>query len=166
MNSLDQLRGWFMGLTARERLVVGSGAIILFLVIVYAAILGPYVSHRRALETQIRQQHALLAWMRPTAIRIESLRGTQAGTLPGDSLLSAVNGSVAAAGLSNSLQQAQQASDGTVRAQFSGANFDSLVRWLDTLHRNYEVTPVDMSVTRASGPGLVDVNLKLQVATQ
>jgi general secretion pathway protein M len=166
MNAFDQLRHWFMGLEARERLVLGSGSVILSLVIVYAGILGPYVKHRQSLESEIRQQQALLAWMRPASIKIESSLTTQSGALPGGSLLSAVNSSVGAAGLGNALQQAQQASDGTVRAQFSGADFDSLMRWLDTLHRDYGVTPVEMSVTRASGPGTVDVNLKLEVASQ
>lgn len=164
MNALHQLRQWFMGLERRERLVLGSGGVILFLVIIYAGIVSPYSSHRQALKDQVQQQIALLAWMRPAATRIESLRGTRPGALPGGSLLSVVNSSVAGAGLGNALQQAQQASDGSVRAQFSGADFDSLVRWLDTLHRNYGVAPADMSVTRGSGPGLVNVNLKLQGA--
>ncbi|MHB8403804.1 MAG: type II secretion system protein GspM [Gammaproteobacteria bacterium] len=164
MNALHQLRQWFMGLEKRERLVLGSGGVILFLVIIYASIVSPYSSHRQALKAHVQQQIALLAWMRPAASRIESLRGTRPGALPGGSLLSVVNSSVAGVGLSNALQQAQQASDGSVRAQFSGADFDNLVRWLDTLHRNYGVVPAEMSATRGSGPGLVNVNLKLQGA--
>jgi len=166
MNGLRQLCQWFMGLERRERLVLSSGGVILFLVITYAGIASPYFSHRQTLKAHVQQQSTLLAWMRPAANRIESLRGTQPGSLPGGSLLSAVNSSVAGAGLGNALQQAQQASDGSVRAQFSGADFDGLVRWLDTLHRNYGVAPTDMSVTRGSGPGLVNVNLKLQSVSQ
>jgi len=166
MNGLRQLQQWFMGLERRERLVLASGGVFLFFFILYAGIVSPYLNHEQALKTQIQQQSALLAWMRPAAIRIESLRGTHPGSLPGGSLLSAVNNTVATAGLGNALQQSQQADDGTVRAQFSGAVFDSLVRWLDTLHKKYGITVADMSVTRGSSPGLVNVNLKLQGATQ
>jgi general secretion pathway protein M len=162
MNGLQQLHRWFMGLEKRERLILAGGGLTLCLVILYVGIVSPYASHRRALKAQVQQQEALLAWMRPAAIRILSLRGTQPASLPGGSLLSAVNNSVAGAGLGNALQQAQQASDGSVRAQFTGANFDSLVLWLNTLHKNYGIMPIDMSVTRGSDPGLVNANLKLQ----
>ncbi|MGA9856144.1 MAG: type II secretion system protein M, partial [Gammaproteobacteria bacterium] len=163
---LKQLQEWFMGLERRERLVLASGVVFLFLFISYAGIISPYFHHKQALKAQIQQQSALLAWMRPAATQIESLRGIHPGSLPGGSLLSAVNNTVAAAGLANALQQAQQAEDGTVRAQLSGADFDSLVRWLDILHKNYGITVADMSVTRGLGPGLVNANLKLQGATQ
>ncbi len=166
MNSLRQLQQWYMGLERRERLILASGGVFLFVFILYAGIINPYYHHKQTLKTQIQQQSALLAWMRPAAVQIESLRGAHTDNLPGGSLLSAVNNTVTAAGLANALQQAQQADDGTVRAQLSGADFDSLVRWLDALHKNYGITVADMSVTRGSGPGLVNVNLKLRGATQ
>ena len=163
MNGLQQLRHWFMGLQKRERLVLGGGGVILALFIVYAGLLNPYVNHRHAQRAQINQLRTLLAWMRPAADKLEAIHGRQYGNLPGGSLLSAVNNSVTSAGLGNSLQQAQQASDGSVRAQFSNADFDSLVRWLNTLNKNYGVVATEVSVTKGTGPGLVDVNLKLQM---
>jgi general secretion pathway protein M len=166
MNGLQQFRQWFFSLERRERLVLAGGGVILFFILLYIGIVNPYISHRRSLNDQITQQNELLAWMRPAALQLQSLQGTRPGNLPGGSLLSAVNNSVAGVGLAQALQQAQQASDGSVRAQFNGAEFDSLIRWLDTLHKNYGITVADMSVTRASGPGLVNVNLKLQGATQ
>ncbi|MGB9430215.1 MAG: type II secretion system protein M [Gammaproteobacteria bacterium] len=164
MNKLEQLRQWFMALEKRERWVLGGGAVILVIFIIYAGILSPYVSHRHALTVRVQDQRALLAWMRPAASRIEALRGSQPAALPGGSLLSAINSSVASAGLSNALQQAQQASDGSVHVQLSGADFDSLVLWLGSLHRTYGVAPSDVTVTRGSAPGLVDANLTLQGA--
>ncbi|MDE2234390.1 MAG: type II secretion system protein M [Gammaproteobacteria bacterium] len=163
MNGLKQLRQWFMGLQKRERLILGGGGLILALFILYAGLLNPYISHRHALRVQISQLQSLLAWMRPAADKLETIHGPQYGNLPGGSLLSAVNNSVTSAGLGNSLQQAQQASDGSVRAQFSNADFDSLVRWLNTLNKNYGVVAAEVSVTKGSSPGLVNVNLKLQM---
>lgn len=165
MNLLRQLRQWFMGLQKRERLVLGSGGGILLLVILYTGILSPYVSHRQALKAQVNELNALLAWMRPAVNQIKSMQGTQTA-LFGGSVLGAVNSSVAGAGLGNTLQQAQQANDGSVRAQFNDADFDSLIRWLDTLQRSFGIVPTEMSVTRGSGPGLVNANIKLQGARQ
>ena len=162
----EQLRWWFLALEKRERWMVGGGGVILLLFIIYVGLISPYVSHRRALMAELQNQNTLLAWMQPAASRIEALRGNQPAALPGGSLLSAVNRSIGSAGLSNALQQAQQASDGSVRVQFSGANFDSLVRWLSELQRTYGITTDDATVTRAAGPGLVDASLKLQSAAQ
>jgi len=151
------------GSAKRERMVLGGGGVILALFILYAGLVNPYINHRHNLRAQISQLQTLLAWMRPAAGKLEAIHGPQYGNLPGGSLLSAVNNSVTGAGLGNSLQQAQQASDGSVRAQFSNADFDSLVRWLNTLNKNYGVVAAEVSVTRGTGPGQVNVNLKLQM---
>lgn len=163
MNYLQQLRQWFLALERRERWVLGGGAVILLVFILYVALVSPYVNHRRTLAREVQSQQALLAWMRPTASRIEALQGQQPAALPGGSLLSAVNVSVATAGLGNALQQAQQSGDGSVRVQFSGVSFDGLVSWLAGLQQSYGVVASDVTVTRASsGPGQVDASLKLQ----
>lgn len=161
MNALQQLRQWFMSLEKRERRVLGSGAVILVVFILYVALVSPYVSHRHALTAEVQSQGALLAWMRPAAGRIETSQGQQPAALPGGSLLGAVNASIASAGLAGALQQAQQSGDGSVRAQFKSVDFDSLVSWLAGLQRTYGVVASDVTVTRASGPGQVDASIRL-----
>lgn len=162
MNSLQQLRQWFMSLDKRERQVLGSGAVILVVFIVYLALVSPYLGHRHALTAEVKSQSVLLAWMRPVASRIEASQGKPPAALPGGSLLGAVNASIASAGLAAALQQAQQSDDGTVRAQFKSVDFDSLVNWLAGLQRTYGVVASDVTVTRASGPGQVDASIRLK----
>lgn len=162
MNTLQQLRQWFMSLEKRERLVLGSGAVILVVFILYLALVSPYISHRRALTVEVQSQSALLAWMGPVASRIEASQGRQPAALPGGSLLGAVNASITSAGLTGALQQVQQSDDGTVRAQFKSVDFDSLVGWLAGLQRTYGVVASDVTVTRASGPGQVDASIRLE----
>ncbi|MDE2069804.1 MAG: type II secretion system protein M [Gammaproteobacteria bacterium] len=162
MNTLQQLRQWFMSLEKRERRVLGSGVVILALFILYAGLVSPYASHRRALTSEVQAQRALLAWMRPVASRIEASQGRKPAALPGGSLLGAVNASITSAGLAGALQQAQQSDDGTVRAQFKSVDFDSLVSWLAGLQRTYGVVASDVTVTRASGPGQVDASIRLE----
>ncbi|MGH8278423.1 MAG: type II secretion system protein GspM [Gammaproteobacteria bacterium] len=162
MNNLRQLWQWFLSLEARDRRVLGAGVIVLVLFILYAAILSPYVHHRQALWSELQSQQTLLAWMRPAALRLESLPTSPRSALPGGSLLGAVNNNVASAGLGSALQQAQTINSGAVRVQFSGANFDRLTRWLTSLQQVYGIAVSDATVTRAAGPGLVDASLVLQ----
>lgn len=162
MSNLRQLWQWFLSLETRERRVLGAGVVILVVFVLYAAVVSPYVHHRQMLNAELQSQRSLIAWMRPAAARLESLRGSQRAPLPGGSLLSAINSSAASAGLGSALQQAQTAGDGAVRVQFTGVNFDSLMRWLVTLQQTYGVLASDATVTRTSGPGLVDASLALR----
>lgn len=155
-----------MGLETRERRVLGAGIIVLAAFVLYVVIISPYLQHRHTLTTELQSQYTLLVWMRPAAKRIESSQGGQHSVLPGGSLLSAVNSSVTSAGLGSALQQAQTTNDGAVRVHFNSADFDSLTRWLVTLQQTYGITASDATVTRASGPGLVDASLELRSATQ
>lgn len=165
MNALQQLRHWFISLEKRDRWVLGSGAVILLVFVLYAALVSPYISHRHALNADVQAQQALLAWMRPVASQIEALRGSQPAALPGGSLLSVVNASIASSGLSGALQQAQQSDDGSVRVQFKSVDFDGLASWLAGLQHTYGIVASDVTVTRASGPGQVDASVKLQGST-
>lgn len=165
MNSLPQLRQWFLSLEKRERWILGGGTVALIVFIFYVALVSPYVSHRRSLTAEVQSQQALLIWMRPVASRIQALHGSQPAALPGGSLLSTVNASISSSGLGGALQQAQQSGDGSVRVQFKNVDFDSLMSWLAGLQRTYGVVASDVSVTRASGPGQVDANVKLLSST-
>ncbi|MBU6420469.1 MAG: type II secretion system protein M [Gammaproteobacteria bacterium] len=162
MNALQQLRQWFLSLEKRERGMVACGAAILVIFIVYLALVAPYLSHRRALITQVQSQQALLAWMRPVASQIEALHGSQPAVPTAGSLLGTVNASIASAGLAGALQQAQPSDDGSVRVQFKSADFGSLVSWIAGLQRSYGVVASDVTVTRASVAGQVDARIKLQ----
>lgn len=166
MNRLEQTRHWFIGLEKREQWVIGGGAVILLLVIVYGAMLAPYLNHRQQLIARVQQRRALLAWMRPKAREIESLHTAPPQPLPGGSLLGTVNATAASAGLGNVLRQAHQDTNGSVQAQFSDVDFDELVRWLNTLRVTYGIVPSAMTVTRTTAPGVVNVNIRLKGAGQ
>lgn len=166
MNSWRQVWQWFMSLETRERRVLAAGVIILVAFVLYAGLAAPYIHHRQTLNLELQSQRSLIAWMRPAAARIESMRGAQPTALPGGSLLSAVNGSAASAGLGSALQHAQASNDGSVQVQFTGVSFDGMVQWLVTLQHSYGVTASDSTVTRGTGPGLVDASLTLRAPAQ
>ena len=166
MKQYDELRRWFLSLEQRERRVLTAGGIFLLIVIIYGTILAPFAHSRAALISHISQQRTLLAWMRPTAARIQALGGKQPTALSADSLLATINREASSAGLGNALRQVQQQNDGSIRVQLEGASFDTMVHWLGDLHQRYGISISDMSVQRGSGAGLVDANLSLQGASE
>ncbi|MGH8370088.1 MAG: type II secretion system protein GspM [Gammaproteobacteria bacterium] len=163
MKQYAELRRWFFSLEQRERRVLTGGAVILLAVIVYGAIFEPFAHSKATLTEHVSEQRALLEWMRPAATRIQALGGTRPAALPVGSLLATINHEASSAGLGQALRQVQQQNDGSVRVQLEGASFDTVLQWLSHLHRQFGISVSDMSVQRGSSPGLVNVNLSLQV---
>lgn len=162
MKQYDELRRWFMSLEQRERRILTGGAVILLAVVVYGAILTPFAHSKAALATQVSEQRALLAWMRPAAAQIQALGGSQPAALPAGSLLATINREASAAGLGNALRQVQQQNDGSIRVQLEAASFDTMLHWLGDLHQHFGINVSDMSVQRGSSAGMVNANLSLQ----
>ena len=162
MNRLDELRSWYQALPERDRRILLLGGIALGVILVYLVILHPFFSGKQALQTHIQEQQGLVAWMRPAAAQIQSLRGQQSGGLPaGQSLLAVVDASAGQAGFGAALKQVQTGNDGSVRVQMQGVAFDNLVRWLGDLQQRYGVTARELTAQRGSGPGVVDASLTL-----
>lgn len=163
MNRLEELKTWYQSLQARERRVLAAGAAFLIVMLFYSLLLHPYISSVRALKADVETQQAKLLTMRQLASQIQSLRGEQPSSLPHDqSLLAVVDRSASDAGFAGALKQVQTNSDGTVHLQFQAAGFDSLMRWLGDLHRQYGITVQQLIAQRGTGPGSVDISLTLQ----
>jgi len=163
MSRAEELKTWYLSLEQRERRFLAAGAACLALMLVYLTVLHPFFSAKQALEARVEAQQSLLDWMRPVASQIQILRGQQpSGLQAGQSLLSTVDRSAGEAGFGPALKQVQTENDGTVRVQMQGAGFDSLVRWLERLHRQYGISVSELTAQRSSGPGTVDATLTLQ----
>jgi type II secretory pathway component PulM len=163
MSRTEELKTWYLSLEQRERRILAAGSVCLALMLVYLAVLHPFFSAKQALEARVGAQQTLLDWMRPVAAQIQLLRGQQpSGLQAGQSLLSTIDRSAADAGFGPALKQVQTDNDGSVRVQLQGAGFDSLVRWLERLHRQYGISVSELTAQRGSGPGTVDATLILQ----
>ena len=162
MNRITELRAWYQSLQQREQQVLLAGAVALGVMIIYAGLLHPYLASRRALQDDVAERQVLLAWMRPAAAQIQSLRGQQPSGLPaGQSLLAVVDKSAGNAGFGAALKQVQTGNDGSVRVQMQGAGFDSLVRWLGSLQQSYGITVREFTAQRSTSPGNVDAGITL-----
>ena len=163
MSRSEELKTWYLSLEQRERRFLAAGVACLALMLVYLTVLHPFLSAKHALEARVEAQQSLLDWMRPVASQIQILRSQQpAGLQAGQSLLSTVDRSAGEAGFGAALKQVQTETDGSVRVQMQGAGFDSLVRWLERLHRQYGISVSELTAQRGGGPGTVDATLTLQ----
>lgn len=162
MSRIAELRTWYQSLQQREQRLLLAGGAALAVMLVYAGLLHPYLASKHALEQDVVDRQALLTWMRPAAVQIQSLRGQQPSGLPaGQSLLAVVDKSASDAGFGPALKQVQTSNDGSVRVQMQGAGFDSLMRWLGTLQQRYGITVRELTAQRSTAPGNVDAGITL-----
>jgi len=166
MSRVDELKVWYRSLQQREQRILMAGAVFVLAMVVYLALLNPYFSSRKRLEADIQEKQTEIAWMGPAAAQLQALRGQQPSGIPAnESLLAVVSRSAADAGFGASLKQAQTDSDGSVRMQMQGVGFDTLIRWLGTLHRQYGVSVKQMMAQKTAATGTVDATLTLVSST-
>lgn len=160
------MNAYWQGLSARDRRIVKWGAGLVAALLVWAWVWDPLSHSRVALREQAASNETALAWMRPAAEQVAAQGGVAAvashGT-DGRSLLARIDASAREAGLGAHLVAVEPQGESRVRAQFSAADFNQLVTWLETL-RAAGIRIEELGVVRAAGSGRVDARLVLQVA--
>ncbi len=161
MKGFDLLRQRFDALEPRERLFLTVGAIALGVILFFLVVVQPLRQYRVHAEDRVNAQRELVAWMRGAVDVLRERGPATSRPASGGSLLALADSSARAAGLAQSLQRIQQDGESAVRIRLEGANFDSMILWLDNLEKRSGITATDMTVDRAEGAGLVNATLTL-----
>ncbi|MGH8251816.1 MAG: type II secretion system protein GspM [Steroidobacteraceae bacterium] len=152
-----RLQDWYAGLAEREqRLVLWGGtaaAVLLLALLIWQ--LGASVA---VAEERVERKRQDLAWIETVTPSLQSKPAAR----PGESLTIAVDRLAREGGLAESLDGIEPASQGALRARFSGASFDSLALLLARLQQERGVVTETASVNATGEPGLVDATLILR----
>lgn len=158
------MKAWWNSLGARERGLVGGGAVLALFMLSYAFIWEPFQSSHRRLQQWVAEQRADLAWMRQAAQDIQRL-SNNAGTQPqadGRSLLTRVDQTARTAGLGAALKQITPQGDNKLNIRLDRVEFDKLLSWLDALEHEHRIALTNLSVDRTETPGWVNARVILQ----
>ena len=158
------MKTWWEGLSYRERLLVSGGALLALALLLYALAWQPFQASHRRLRQSVAEQRAELAAMRQMAGEIKRLGGsgvTTTAPMNGRSLLTLVDQTARAAGLSAALKRVSPQGESRLGVQFDAVEFDKLVPWLSQLERDYRILIVNLSVDRAAA-GRVNARLTVQ----
>lgn len=158
---MSALHSWWLGLGERDRRVLQIGATLAVLLLLWGALWLPLSHSRDALRRQVIVQTEALAWMRPAAQQLQASGGTRAANSVADgrSLLAQVDAGARAAGLAGALVSVEPQGPHRVRANFSGADFDTLANWLQDASA-HGIRISELSVQR-SALGRVDARAVL-----
>lgn len=159
------MKQYWQNLQERERRLVIAGAVVLALLLLYAAVWSPFQDHVRSTRERVAAQQETLAWMQQAAAEINRLRGRTPSARPtGASLLTVTDQVARAQGLTEALQRVQPDGQKGVRVWLEGAAFDSVLRWLDTLVARHGVTVSSFTVEAGAAPGQVNARIVLEEA--
>jgi general secretion pathway protein M len=157
------MRQWFEQLAPRERLILGAGAVIVLILVLYAVIWSPLVHDVERLEASLEEQSRSAAWMRQAAREVSTLnRGASGGSASdGRPLLTLVEQTARTAGLGAALNRVEPQGSGTAGVWLQNAAFDDLINWLGQIDAELGVRVDSMVADPQDTPGRVNVRLVL-----
>lgn len=161
---MTAFKTWWSGRDARERRVLGTGAIVVAVMLVWAFVWKPLDDARATLVESNGRLAADVAAMRDAS---EVLRGAAsnddaARARAGQSLLALADAGIRDIGLGGSLKRIEPAGDGRVRLRLEAVSFDPLAAWLETLAAQQDIRVTEIAATRTGYAGQVDIQLVLE----
>jgi general secretion pathway protein M len=159
---VERLRAGWAALAPREQRVLGAGAIVLALAVLYLGAWEPLVAAQRERQASLEDARALAGLIEQLAVETQRGRGTGGGTAgAGQSLLAVVDQSRRASALTKPPSRLQPEGDAMVRIWLEDVPFEALLRWLGDLQLRYGVRVDTADIERESGPGLVNARITL-----
>ncbi len=158
------MKAWWETLSARERLLVIGGLGLTLALLGYALVWEPFRTSHRQLQQRVAEQRADLIWMRQAAREVKRLSGNAGASSASDgrSLLTLVDQTARAAGLTSALKRVAPQGEDKLSAQLDGVEFDKLIPWLGTLEHDHRIAIVNLSIDRANATGLVNARVILR----
>lgn len=159
----ERFRARWETLQPREQRVVGGGAVVLALIVLYLAAWQPLVTGHKARREALEDARALASQLEVLAAEMQRSRGAGGGATlgAGQSLLSVIDQSRRTSSLTKPPSRLQPEGDTTVRIWLEDVPFDALMRWLADLQTRYGVRVDTADIERESGPGLVNARITL-----
>jgi general secretion pathway protein M len=164
------MRSWWQRLNERERWIVGGGAVLAILLLLYTLIWHPFQTRLKGLRQAIDEQRSELVWMQQAAKEIKRLESTGSAAKAlqpgnGPSLLTLVDQTAKSAGLGTSVKRVEPQGDDKLRVQLEQVSFDQMILWLGSLKQEHGVVAVNVIVDRQTESGQVNARLLLQGMT-
>ncbi|HET7675600.1 MAG TPA: type II secretion system protein M [Gammaproteobacteria bacterium] len=166
MKAWDDARAWYGGLAPRERRIVTAGGIVLLLIILWLAIVSPWLNAKTALAARVEADAQTLAWMQQAAPRLKQLEraAPHAAATVNRSLFAVVEQTAQSSPIGANIKQFQPRGDKSVQVHLEAAPFDALIEWLGQLQAQSGVAISALNVQRADAPGTVNADVTFERA--
>jgi general secretion pathway protein M len=159
--SRASIANWYAAQSPRDQrvLVIGGVAAAILLL---AGLFLPLRSKLIAARAELQQQQADLQWMRQVGPALAAAGPAPAALATADSLVVLIDTSARESGLAQALTGTQPASDGAMRVQLEGADFNAVTAWVSRLSTQHGVRVEAATITASNAPGVVNATVLLR----
>jgi len=157
------MKEWWDNLAQREKMMVGSGGIIVGVFLVYILFWSPFTSHIEQLNQDVQKQRALSSWMQekvPVILQGQAKAPKRSQTSH-TSLLSLLETSLSEGSISRWKAELSQGDDDDVQVKFKEVAFVDLTVWLHTLDEKNGVIVDKITLTPLEKSGLTQADILL-----
>jgi general secretion pathway protein M len=156
---IERARGYLSGRSARERLILSVGGLILLVLLGYGLLYEPLRQARAKLAERLPAQRAELRLMRVQVTEIERLR-TSMGDAGKGGLEQRIKSSAAAFGLGEAFTQFTSLTEGRIQLVTQPLPTGTWIDWLADLERQ-GVTVARCRISAGEQSGLASLELTL-----
>lgn len=147
--------------SARERMTVILGLIVLVGLAIHAFVIEPYQLRIASLEDELAQSKSDLHWIKSVAHRMPAESKSQPSQGFSGSLVNLINQSVNQQQLNSYLAQMHPNGENEIRVRFSAVPFEKLIQFVAYLN-NQGLMVKDFKINASDNPAQVDSNLLLE----
>ncbi|CAG2160256.1 type II secretion system protein M [Cupriavidus numazuensis] len=156
----DQFDAFWSARNPREQAILGGGAAVLGLVLIYSVLWEPAADGRARLSRSLPVMRADLAEMETLAQEARGLNASPAPALRGDALTQALQESLGKYGLKATRLAA--GADNSVQVQLDKAPFGAVAGWLQDVRQQQRLKVTDARIVYVGATALVNVSATLQ----
>lgn len=165
------MKDWFDSLDSREKRILIIGASVLFLALMYLLAWEPFIKKSATLEESNLENAALVAWMEQSAEEAKELQAKlqasgPTGSSKGQSLLGIIDKTAKRDKLGKAVKRVQPDGQSKARVWLESANFNDMIKWLESLQRREGIHIVTSVVEKLDEDGLVNARLVLEGAAE
>ena len=144
----------------REKAIVALALLVVIVIGTHALVIEPYQERFAALQSEIEQQKADLAWMRSAVVSMPVAgMGTSTDEISG-TLANFIDKAVRSQGLSGQLSQMSPIGSDEIRMRYEAVDFNRLVGFIAEVSSS-GLRVKDIRISPADNPGIVDSNIVL-----
>ncbi len=161
------MKDWFAGLEEREQYIVGAGAIVAAIILLWGGIWLPIDRLHSDAQSGVDRWQRALVDLRLVGARIAEgpEQPQQSAARTTDSPVVIVDTTLRELDLNAFVTRRQPTPNG-IRVEFEAVPFDQLAVWLGEMSSNYlmEVQAGNLSLATTGGPGRINASLTLERA--
>ncbi len=158
----QMMMNFLLARTRRKRWLLGVLVVVGLPLAWYQGVIVPLQTRATESRQALEDSRALQLWLEARRIELDALPAPESSaprSLPG---LSAIEGSLHAAGLDESISTLATATGGVITLQMQGAEFTTLMPWLDQFERDTGYRVAQLALQRDEVAGRVVAEILLQ----